>query len=85
MGKKSFNKKKNDKDENKKFFESLKKIIKFKKKIINVLDIGCSTGNFLKYCDQHFKWNLHGIEPSYESFKVANKQCGKKLKLKTVI
>jgi trans-aconitate methyltransferase len=74
-------KKNNDKKENKKFFESLKKISKFKKKIINVLDIGCSTGNFLKYCDKNFKWNLNGIEPSYESFKVAKKQCGKRIKI----
>ncbi len=74
-------KKKNDKDENKKFFESLKKITEFKKKIFNVLDVGCSTGNFLKYCDKNFKWNLYGIEPSYESFKVAKKQCGKRIKI----
>ena len=76
-------KKINDKSENQKFSDSIKEIKKFrKKKIFNVLDIGCSTGNFLRYCKKNFNWKLHGIEPSYESFKVAKKYCDKDISLK---
>lgn len=71
-----------DKSENQKFSDSIKKIKQFKKKkICNVLDIGCSTGNFLRYCKKNFKWKLYGIEPSYESFKVARKYCDKDISL----
>ncbi len=44
------------------------------KKNFNLLDIGCSSGNFLEFCKKNLTKNCYGLEPSKESFKIATKK-----------
>ncbi|GGZ89409.1 class I SAM-dependent methyltransferase [Algibacter mikhailovii] len=59
---------------------SLKKklnlINSFKSEEKRLLDIGCGTGDFLKYAQEN-GWSVSGIEPNSEARKIANKKTNK--------
>ena len=52
-----------------------KAIIRHKKKG-RLLDVGCSTGNFLEIMNNIPGWEVHGVEPNPQASKYARNQLG---------
>ena len=46
---------------------------------IDILDVGCASGNFINYCNTTYKWNTFGIEPSKGAYSLAIKKNKKNI------
>lgn len=65
-------KSKNKIREDNKKFKDIKKFLKDKTtKNFSLLDVGCSSGNFLTFSKKNLTTNCYGIEPSVDAYKIA--------------
>ena len=46
---------------------------------IDILDVGCASGNFINYCKTTHKWNSFGVEPSKGAYDLAVKKNKKNI------